>query len=113
MKQAIEAVHAVEVAVYPLDLTEPGACERLAEAAGEVQILVNNAGAIPSGVLSEIDEDAWRQGWELKVMGYINLCRIYYQRMKAGGHGVIINNIGNSGEVFDPATSPGRPATRG
>jgi NAD(P)-dependent dehydrogenase (short-subunit alcohol dehydrogenase family) len=35
-------------------------------------------------------------------MGYINLCRIYYDRMKTQGHGVIINNIGNSGEIFDP-----------
>lgn len=101
VKQTIESAHDVVVSVYPIDLTEPGACERLADAAGDVEILVNNAGAIPSGMLSEIDEGAWRQGWELKVMSYINLCRLYYRRMKAGGYGVIINNIGNSGEVFD------------
>jgi NAD(P)-dependent dehydrogenase (short-subunit alcohol dehydrogenase family) len=35
-------------------------------------------------------------------MGYINLCRIIYPRLKAKGGGVIINNIGNGGEVFDP-----------
>lgn len=35
-------------------------------------------------------------------MAYIDLCRIFYARMKQAGSGVIVNNIGNSGEVFDP-----------
>ncbi|SHF96044.1 Short-chain dehydrogenase [Kaistia soli DSM 19436] len=90
------------VTLMPLDLTEPGAAERLADAAGDVDVLVNNAGVIPSGSLFDIDEAKWRAGWELKVFGYINLCRLYYPRMKAAGGGVIINNIGNGGEVTDP-----------
>lgn len=90
------------VTLVPLDLTEPGAAERLVEAAGDVDVLVNNAGVIPSGSLFDIDEAKWRAGWELKVFGYINLCRLYYPRMKAAGGGVIINNIGNGGEVTDP-----------
>ena len=102
LERTIVAEHGVEVSLHPLDLTEPGACERLADAVGDVDILVNNAGVIPSGTLAEVDERRWREGWELKVFGYINLCRIYYDRMKARGHGVIINNIGNSGEIFDP-----------
>ncbi|MBH98725.1 MAG: short-chain dehydrogenase [Rhodospirillaceae bacterium] len=102
IKSEIQVSCDVQVNIYPLDLTEKGACAQLSEAVGNIDILVNNAGAIPSGVLSEIDEKAWREGWELKVMSYINLCRIYYERMKNNGSGVIINNIGNSGEVFDP-----------
>ena len=102
LKEEIEQPHDVAVRLHPLDLTASGACARLAEAVGDVDILVNNAGVIPSGTLAEIDEQAWRDGWELKVMAYINLCRIYYDRMKAQGHGVIVNNIGNSGEIFDP-----------
>ncbi len=90
------------VKLVPLDLTEAGAAERLAEATGDVDVLVNNAGVIPSGSLFDIDEAKWRAGWELKVFGYINLCRLYYPRMKAAGGGVIINNIGNGGEVTDP-----------
>ena len=101
VKKDIEKNHDVEVSLHPLDLTEPGACERLSEAVGHIDILVNNAGVIPSGTLLEIDEKAWRDGWELKVMGYINLCRIYYGKMKENGSGVIINNIGNSGENPD------------
>jgi NAD(P)-dependent dehydrogenase (short-subunit alcohol dehydrogenase family) len=85
-----------------MDLTEAGAATRLADAAGDVDILVNNAGVIPSGSLFDIDEKRWRDGWELKIYGYINLCRLYYPRMKAQGGGVILNNIGNGGEIADP-----------
>jgi NAD(P)-dependent dehydrogenase (short-subunit alcohol dehydrogenase family) len=85
-----------------MDITKPGACEKLAEVAGDVDILVNNAGVIPSGTLFDVTEPKWREDWELKVFGYINLCRLVYPKMKARGGGVIINNIGNGGEVFDP-----------
>jgi NAD(P)-dependent dehydrogenase (short-subunit alcohol dehydrogenase family) len=97
-----ESFPASSVALFPADLTEAGAAERLATAVGNVDILVNNAGVIPSGSLFDVDEAKWRAGWELKVYGYINLCRLYYPRMKAVGGGVIINNIGNGGEIADP-----------
>ncbi len=93
--------HGVDARTYPLDLAAPGAADQLAAQVGDVDILVNNAGVIPGGNLSAIDEAAWRAGWELKVLGYINLCRAYYARMKVRGGGVIINNIGNAGEKLD------------
>jgi NAD(P)-dependent dehydrogenase (short-subunit alcohol dehydrogenase family) len=92
----------VEVHLHPADITERGACEQIAENCGKIDILVNNAGVIPSGTLFEVSEQKWREGWELKVFGYINLCRVFYPRMKTWGGGVIINNIGNGGEIFDP-----------
>jgi NAD(P)-dependent dehydrogenase (short-subunit alcohol dehydrogenase family) len=91
-----------EVTYQALDLTEPGAVESVLEAAGDVDILVNNAGVIPSGNIWDIDEEKWRAGWDLKVYGYINFTRAIYPMMKQRGGGVIINNIGNGGEVFDP-----------
>ena len=102
IKNEIVGKFGVDVATHALDLTVAGAPERLVEAAGDIDILVNNAGAIPSGSLWDVDEAKWRAGWDLKVFGYINLTRLYYPRMKANGGGVIINNIGNGGEVFDP-----------
>jgi NAD(P)-dependent dehydrogenase (short-subunit alcohol dehydrogenase family) len=102
IKSEIEASHDVKVAVHAKDLTAPGVIEPLVEAVGNIDILVNNAGVIPSGSLWDIDEPKWRAGWELKVFGYINLTRAIYPRLKARGGGVIINNIGNGGEVFDP-----------
>ena len=41
----------------------------------EVDILVNNAGDIPGGTIETVDEAKWRQAWELKVYGFINLAR--------------------------------------
>jgi NAD(P)-dependent dehydrogenase (short-subunit alcohol dehydrogenase family) len=103
LKTEIEAgAPGADVRLYPCDLTVDGAAARLAEEAGDVDILINNAGVIPSGSLFDIDEAKWRAGWELKIFGYINLCRLYYPRMKAAGGGVILNNIGNGGEVSDP-----------
>ena len=102
VKRNIEDSCDVLVELHPMDLMQSNACERLGEAVGDVDILINNAGSIPSGSLWDVNEPAWRRGWELKVMGYINLCRHYYPRMKAQGGGVIINNIGNGGEVYDP-----------
>lgn len=91
-----------EATVITLDLAEKGAPERLAGAVGDVDVLINNAGVIPGGDLFSTDDATWRANWELKLYGYINLCRIYYPRMKAAGGGVIINNIGNAGERHDP-----------
>ncbi len=90
----------VEVRMHPMDLTETGACQRLSDRCDRIDVLVNNAGVIPGGSLSDIGEETWRKGWELKVFGYINLTRLVYERMKGAG-GVIINNIGNAGERYD------------
>ena len=52
---------------------------------------MNNAGAIPVGTLADIDEDTWREAWDLKLLGYINMMRAMYAEMKARGRGVIVN----------------------
>jgi NAD(P)-dependent dehydrogenase (short-subunit alcohol dehydrogenase family) len=91
----------VPVHALALDLTASGATEQAAAFAGDIDVLVNNAGAIPGGNLWDVDETRWRQGWELKVFGYINLTRAVYSGMKRRGGGVILNNIGNGGENFD------------
>lgn len=98
---SLHTEHGVRVDVLALDMTRPGAIADIVAFAGDIDILVNNAGAIPGGTLWDVDEDAWRKGWELKVFGYINLTRAVYTRMKARGSGVILNNIGNGGQNFD------------
>ncbi len=92
----------VSVDVLALDLTDAGATDRLS-ALERVDVLVNNAGAIPGGDLQTVHSEAWRRAWNLKVYGYIDLCRLFYARMKQQGGGVILNNIGASAEFFDPA----------
>ncbi|HSV79252.1 MAG TPA: SDR family oxidoreductase [Ramlibacter sp.] len=93
--------HAVPVHLLQLDMTAPGSIERIMDFAGGAEVLVNNAGSIPGGNLWDVDEEAWRRGWELKVFGYINLTRAMHRSMQRRGGGVILNNIGNGGENFD------------
>jgi NAD(P)-dependent dehydrogenase (short-subunit alcohol dehydrogenase family) len=90
--------HQVNVAVVPADLRDGAQLRSVAERAGDIDILVNNAGDIPGGTLDRIDEAAWRHAWELKVFGYIDLCRIVLGRMAERGRGVILNVIGQGGE---------------
>ncbi|WP_150614631.1 SDR family oxidoreductase [Pandoraea terrigena] len=97
----LRAEFGVTIDVLPIDLTQSGALAEVVDFAGSIDILVNNAGAIPGGTLWEVDEEAWRSGWELKVFGYINLTRTVYAGMKQRGSGVILNNIGNGGQNFD------------
>jgi NAD(P)-dependent dehydrogenase (short-subunit alcohol dehydrogenase family) len=113
VRDGIVATHGTEARIHPLDITARGACETLAAACPDIDILVNNAGAIPGGGLAEVDEQAWRTGWELKVFGTINLCRLVYPAMKARGGGVIVNVIGNGGEMTDPLYIAGTTGNAG
>lgn len=96
----ITASHACEVRTHALDLTDEAARATLIEQTLDVDVLVNNAGAIPSGSMEAVDDAAWRRGWDLKVFGYIAMCRAFYRHMCQRGHGVIVNDIGNS--AFNP-----------
>ena len=90
----------VNVRTIAADLSSDAAVRKVAAEAGEIDILVNNAGAIPPGDLLSVDDETWRRAWDLKVFGYISLCRVVYGAMKARSNGVIINVIGAAGEAF-------------
>jgi NAD(P)-dependent dehydrogenase (short-subunit alcohol dehydrogenase family) len=102
LKAEIQASHPVRITSTAVDITEEGAVDRIVREAGDIDILVNNAGTIPSGNLWQVDAKSWREGWPLKCFGYVDLCRAVYPQMKARNGGVILNNIGNGGEVCDP-----------
>ena len=91
----------VEVNIYPFDLSNSKNIGKLHKLAGTPDILINNAGAIPAGNLSSVKEDRWRQAWDLKVFGYINMCREFYDAMKNRGHGTIINITGLAADRTD------------
>ena len=100
-RQSIMGRWNVNVQVHAYDISNSANVDKLlAEHAG-IDILVNNAGAIPAGDLQQVTEDRWRQAWDLKVFGYINMCRRFYADMKSRGRGVIINVLGVAGEKMD------------
>lgn len=100
-KERLRKTHDVPVTVYAMDLAERGRPRKLAAKCPDIDILVNNAGSIPRGSVEDIDEERWRAAWDLKVFGYINMCREFFRLMKARGKGVIINILGNGGEALD------------
>ena len=97
----IRARSQVSVRALSADLSRQDAVERVAAEFGELDILVNNAGAIPTGNLLVVGNDTWRSAWDLKVFGYISMCRALYASLKKR-RGVIINIIGAAGERLDP-----------
>lgn len=97
-RKKITAAGSVNVTCHALDLSIPDNAVKLAGACGDVDILINNAGAIPQGTITALDDPAWRASWELKVFGYINVTREIYRAMCARRTGVIVNVIGTAGE---------------
>lgn len=93
--------YGVAVTVHSLDLSNSEAIPILVDATGTIDILINNAGAIPAGNLDGVDEATWRRAWDLKVYGYINMTRAYYSLMRERGSGVIINITGLAGMKMD------------
>ena len=92
----------ISVKVHEADLSSSEAMKSLNKAAGDYDILFNNAGDIPAGDIEEVSDEAIRKGFDLKVFGYIALSREFLLTCK-GRRGVIVNIIGNSGENWDAA----------
>jgi 3-oxoacyl-[acyl-carrier protein] reductase len=88
----------VNVQTLAADLSDAKGRRTVFDKFPDVDILINNAGAVPGGTIEDVDEAAWRAGWDLKIFGYVDMTRLYLARMKARHRGVIINVIGAGGE---------------
>ena len=112
-RNAIAARCNVRTEVHAYDISDSRNVDRLTEQHPDIDILVNNAGAIPAGNLWDVTEDRWRAAWDLKVYGYINMCRRFYAEMKQRGRGVIINILGMAGERMDAGYIAGSTGNAG
>lgn len=92
------------------DLSKRGTAEALAGEFPDTDILINNAGAIPIGDILEIDETRWREAWDLKVFGYVNLTRAMYPRMRGKPPKVIVNVLGTGADKAQWRYACGTPA---
>ena len=77
------------------DIRQPRDCQRLIEFAldrfGTIEGLVNNAGIVgPIGSVAEGDLEAWRQNWEINVLGPVRLTQMAIPHLRQSA-GRIIN----------------------
>lgn len=99
--QEIRDVTGVKVVALPCDLTDNDQARKFVEDGakelGRVDIMVNNAGSSPGGVIEHLSEDDWEQSLQLKFMGYVRCLRYVLPIMKEQGGGRVVNLIGNDG----------------
>src|SRR5215467_2977471 len=90
-----------KIIAIPADLTKDADAKRfIAEghkALGRVDIMVNNAGSAPGGVIEHMSEADWEKGLQLKFMGYVRCLRYVLPIMVQQGGGRVVNLIGNDG----------------
>jgi NAD(P)-dependent dehydrogenase (short-subunit alcohol dehydrogenase family) len=83
------------------DLTKDADARNFVEqghkALGRVDIMVNNAGSAPGGVIEHLSEQDWAQSLQLKFMGYVRCLRYVLPIMVKQGGGRVVNLIGNDG----------------
>ena len=80
------------------DLSRPGEPERVVDAAGSPEVLVNNVGDAYQASFDELDDDQWDALWQLNVMSYVRAIRASLPAMRERGVGVIVNVSSTAGK---------------
>jgi 3-oxoacyl-[acyl-carrier protein] reductase len=90
-----------KIIAIPSDVSKDAGCKSFIEqghkALGRVDLMVNNAGSAPGGVIEHLSEADWEQSLQLKFMGYVRCLRYVLPIMVKQGGGRVVNLIGNDG----------------
>lgn len=91
-----------EVVPVAIDLREQDAPQRLidtvAERFGQIDLLVNNAGATKRGDFLELSEADWADGFALKFFAAVRCTRAAWPRLQAT-RGAVVNIVGVGGRT--------------
>jgi NAD(P)-dependent dehydrogenase (short-subunit alcohol dehydrogenase family) len=92
---------------FALDVTDPEACraagDQVIERSGSLDVWINNAGILYTGLAFEQGIDLHRRMLEVNAIGTMNGTLAAIERMRPAGHGHVINVISLAGL----ATAPG------
>jgi short-subunit dehydrogenase len=91
--------------VLPSDLAEPGAAERLCEEAGDVDILVANAGVGGPGLLDDYTPEELGSALRVNLEAPMLMARALYPAMLEAGSGHLVFVASLSGKAASPRTS--------
>ncbi|WP_222709271.1 SDR family NAD(P)-dependent oxidoreductase [Nonomuraea sp. C10] len=86
----VAAEHPGRVTVAELDVRDAAACGRAVEAAGRIDVLVNNAGYGIVGAIEETTEEELRDAFEVMFHAPLRLTRLALRQMRERGSGAII-----------------------
>ncbi len=73
------------------DISHPEEAKRLVDEAGEVDVLVNNAGVTRDGLLVRMSDEDWRAVLDTNLGGTFNTCRAASRGMMKRRSGAIVN----------------------
>jgi NAD(P)-dependent dehydrogenase (short-subunit alcohol dehydrogenase family) len=90
-------VPAARVEGLQADLSSAEGCQRLLDAAGDVDILVNNLGIFEPKPFEQISDADWLRFFEVNVMSGVRLARAQLSHMKQRGWGRIVFISSESG----------------
>ncbi len=97
-----EAAALPSAAAHAADLRAAEAAPRIVEDAmtrfGRLDLLVNCAGATRRGDFLALDDEAWADGYALKLFGAVRLTRAAWPHLKAA-NGVVVHIAGVGGRV--------------
>jgi 3-oxoacyl-[acyl-carrier protein] reductase len=103
---AIKQSGAPEPVTSAGDLRKPEAGEALfkivSERFGRCDILINSAGATRAGNFLDLPDEAWSDGFALKLIGAVRVTRLLWPLLKAA-QGNVVNIIGGAARTPDPA----------
>jgi short-subunit dehydrogenase len=91
--------------VFPVDLAEPGAGERLAVEAGEVDVLVANAGLPGAGLLTDFTPEQVTRALRVNLEVPMLMARALYPGMVERGSGHLVFVASLAGKAASPRSS--------
>jgi 3-oxoacyl-[acyl-carrier protein] reductase len=100
--EAAEVAGEIGCRAVQADVSDPNEAKRLVDEAGDVDVLVNNAGITRDGLLVRMPDEDWRVVLDTNLGGTFNTCRAASRGMMKRRGGAIVNLSSISGVHGNP-----------